>query len=232
MKVTTHPDPDALNGWGKRQFNWQAGASIEQQLPGNVAVSAGFYHTWYGKFGLGAGPASAAAPSWESTTTDNLLVTPADYSPYCVTAPVDARLGNVSGSQICGTLRPQPDKAGLVDNLVTLAKNFGDQTETYNGVDLNMSARLPRGAMIQGGINWGNSISSTIGLGVTRSHTNWCFVVDNPEQLRFCDVTPPYQARLKVSGSVPVGLRLPGGGQHPEPARGAESPRRGRPRTR
>lgn len=203
LKITTHPDPAALNGWGKRQFNWQFGTSIEQQLRGNVAVSAGFYRTWYGNFGLGAGPSSAAAPSWESTTTDNLLVTPADYQHFCVTAPVDPRLGSVSGSQICGLYDLIPTKAGQIDNLVTFAKNFGKQTEYYNGVDVNVSARLPRGAMIQGGVNWGNSISNTIGLGVTKSATNWCFVVDNPEQMRFCEVKPPYQPRLKVFGSVP-----------------------------
>ncbi len=87
---------------------------------------------------------------------------------------------------------------------MTFAKNYGKQTEYYNGADVNVSARLLRGAMIQGGMNWGNSISNTIGLGVTRSATNWCFVVDNPEQLRFCEVKPPYQPRLKVFGSVPL----------------------------
>jgi hypothetical protein len=204
LKITTHPDPDALRGWGKRQYNWQFGTSIEQQLRGNVAVSAGFYRTWYGNFGLGAGPSSAAAPTWESTTTDNLLVTPADYQQFCVTAPVDPRLGGVSGGRICGLYDLIPSKFGQVDNLVTFAKNYGKQTEYYNGADVNVSARLLRGAMIQGGMNWGNSISNTIGLGVTRSATNWCFVVDNPEQMRFCEVKPPYQPRLKVFGSVPL----------------------------
>src|SRR5205814_6287424 len=42
------------------------------------------------------------------------------------------------------------------------------------------------------------------GLGITRSSTNWCFVVDNPEQLRFCDVNVPMQTRVKVNGTVPL----------------------------
>ena len=204
LKATTHPDPAAMDGWGVRGYNWQTGASVEQQLPRGLAVSAGYFRTWYGNWGLGGGPASAAAPSWESNTTDNLLVTSADYSHFCVPAPVDPRLGDVSGSVICGLYDLNPNKAGQIDNLVTLAKNFGKQTEIYNGFDVNMTARLPRGTLLSGGWNIGNSISNSIGLGTTRSSSNWCFVVDNPEQMRFCDVKVPMQTRVKVNASVPL----------------------------
>ena len=50
--------------------------------------------------------------------TDNLRVTPADYSPYCVTVPVDARLP-LSGQQLCGLYDINPDAFGQVDNLIT-----------------------------------------------------------------------------------------------------------------
>jgi hypothetical protein len=40
--------------------------------------------------------------------------------------------------------------------------------------------------------------------GFVTSAANTCFVVDSPQQLRFCDLQPPYQKRFKVSGSYPV----------------------------
>ena len=37
------------------------------------------------------------------------------------------------------------------DELVTYAKNFGHQSEVYNGVDLALNLRLPGGVVLQGG---------------------------------------------------------------------------------
>ena len=49
-------------------------------------MTAGYYRNWYGNF----------------FTTDNTLVTPSDFSPYCVTAPADSRLPGGGGYPICG----------------------------------------------------------------------------------------------------------------------------------
>ncbi|HEV2985054.1 MAG TPA: TonB-dependent receptor, partial [Vicinamibacterales bacterium] len=196
-KITTTPDPATLNGWGARGYNWQTGVSIEQLIGSSVAVTAGFYRTWYGNFGLGAGPSP-------TQIIHNTYLTPASFDPYCVTAPIDTRLPGGGGNLICGLYDLNPSKVGLVNNIVTFASKYGKMTEIYNGVDLNARVRLPHGGIVQGGMNWGNSISTTVGLGVTQSAVNMCFVVDNPQQLRFCDVEPPYQPRLKVFGSYPL----------------------------
>src|SRR5205823_3492738 len=99
-------------------------------------------------------------------------------------------------------------------NKVTFASNYGKLTEVYNGVDFNVSARLARGAQLSGGANIGNAyfpvpgtiVSSLPGQALTTnvSATNWCFVVDSPQQLYQCKVTPPYQARIKLNGSYPL----------------------------
>ena len=52
--------------------------------------------------------------------------------------------------------------------------------------------------MVGGGVNIGNQMNTG------QSATNNCFVVDSPQQLRYCDVAPPYQPRLKVYGSYPL----------------------------
>jgi len=133
-------------------------------------------------------------------------VTPADYDPFCVTAPVDARLPNdISGQQICGFYDITPAKFGQAFNRTTLASNFGDLTEVYNGVDVNVAARLPRGINVAGGYNIGNAVNVFLTFpGATTSSRDQCFVVDSPEQLYQCKTANPYQGRVKLNGSIPL----------------------------
>lgn len=191
-KVTTRPDPATVTGWQNRGYNWQVSASVEQQLLSGIAVSAGYYRTWFGNF----------------LVTDNLSVGPANYDPYCVTAPTDARLPGGGGYQVCGLYDLNPSKVGQVNNLVTFASNFGKQSEVYNGVDVNVTARLPREIRLSGGINIGDEVNGG-GLGGATggiSHANNCDVVariDNPSVMN-CDVNPPYRTQLKLLGSYPL----------------------------
>ena len=39
---------------------------------------------------------------------------------------------------------------GRVDNFVTLGKNYGDYSETYNGVDVTVNTRLTNGLQHSG----------------------------------------------------------------------------------
>ena len=58
--------------------------------------------------------------------TDNVALTGvADFNSYCITAPTDARLGSVSGQQLCGLYDVVPAKFGKVQNLVTLRDGCG-----------------------------------------------------------------------------------------------------------
>jgi hypothetical protein len=61
---------------------------IQHQLLPGLSVDAGYYRRWYGNF----------------RATDNILVTPADYSTYCIAAPVDTRLPGGGNYPICGWL--------------------------------------------------------------------------------------------------------------------------------
>jgi hypothetical protein len=200
---TTVADPDFTDGWFKRGYNWRASASIEQQLTHRLAVSASYARTIYGNF----------------TVTDNLNLSPADYDPYCITLPVDSRLPR-SGQQLCGLWDQRTNVA--TSNLVTFSDNYIDrypfgsleqkrQTEHFNGFDLSLAARLPRGGTLNGGWSVGNTIQNTAisangGL-VNNANAN-CFIVDNPEQLTSevspCDVATPYQHRFRLNGSFEV----------------------------
>ena len=75
------------------------------------------------------------------------LVTPADYDPFCITAPVDSRLPNGGGYQVCGLYDIKPEKFGQVNNVVTQASLWRPQ-QVYDGIDAVFSARFGRGGSL------------------------------------------------------------------------------------
>src|SRR5205814_9035169 len=105
--------------------------TMQHELRPGISVAGGYYRTWYGNF----------------TVTDNLTVTPADYSPFCVTVPVDARLPGGGGDQLCGLYDVTPAAFGqaAAGNLVSQASNLGKQTEVFHGLEMSVSARFGRG---------------------------------------------------------------------------------------
>ena len=169
--ANTRYSEDAQSGTNRQFYNWRFSTALQRELAPNVALNVAYHRTWYGGF----------------LVTDNLAVTPSDFDPYCVTAPRDSRLPN-AGEQVCGLYDIRPDRFGRVDNLVTLASNYGNQERIYNGFDATLNARFGRGGVFQGGLASG------------RTTTNDCFVVDSPQQARegFCEVTPPWSAETQV----------------------------------
>jgi hypothetical protein len=169
---------DALTGFNDQFSNWQGSVSLQQELRPGMALNVGYFRTWYNGF----------------VATDNRAVAAADFDSYCVMAPVDDRLPGGGGYELCGLYDVSSTKFGLTDNLVTLASNYGRQTEIYNGVDVTVSARFLQGGQFSGGLSVGRTV------------TDNCFTMDNP-QLTFaastggvlaprtspyCHVSPPW----------------------------------------
>ena len=182
--TTTTVDRAISHGWGARPYNWEMSAGVQRELTSTISMSAAFTRRSYGNF----------------VATDNLAITPADYDEFCVTAPTDARLGSVSGTQICGLYDLTP--AAFVrppQNLRTTASTYGTQKEYYNGVDLSATARLPHRVQILGGISTGTSNNS--GNALVNS-TEGCFIVDSPQALRYCEVAYPWRTQVKLFGTV------------------------------
>ncbi len=176
---------DALTGFNTQFSNWQASASIQQELRPGMALNVGYFRTWYGGF----------------LATDNRAVTAAVFDTYCITAPVDSRLSsNISGSQICGLYDVKPTSFGQVSNLVTQASNYGNQTEVYNGVDITLNARFGQGGQFSGGLSVGRTV------------TDNCFTMGNAQLVfagstggvqaarspAYCHVSPPWSAGTQV----------------------------------
>jgi hypothetical protein len=141
-------------------------------------MDVGYFRRWYGNF----------------TVTDNVAVASTDYSPYSVNAPSDARLPDGGGYLMSGLYDLNPNKAGQVDNYFTLASDYGNQIEHWNGVDFSLNARLAQGALLQGGLSTG------------RTTTDNCEIapkVDNPST-RFCHVETAFLTQVKFLGTYTV----------------------------
>ena len=176
-------DPEVLVGWGVRPYSWNVNGEFQRQIGRNASFDVGYFRRWYGNF----------------TVTDNLAVTPADYSPYCVTAPSNDPRLPVAGQQVCGFYDLNPNKNGQVQNVVRLSNHYGKQTEVYNGVDYSANWRI-------------KGLTLFLGATTGRDETSQCFVVDSPQQLHFCDVKPPFLTQYKGYGvyNLPWGMNVSG----------------------
>ncbi len=176
----TQFSPGLLEGFNRQYSNWQGSVSVQHEITRNVGLNVGYFRTWYGGDGGGSGIPGAETALY---VTDNLRVTPADYDPYCITAPVDPRLPGGGGNQLCGLYDVKPALFGQVDNMVKSAEEFGKRkTRVYSGVDLTMTARFGDGGQLSGGTSIGRTV------------TDDCVVVDSPQDARdgFCRVARPW----------------------------------------
>jgi hypothetical protein len=133
--------PEVLDGWGSRLYNWEFSAGVQHEIVPRVSIDTAYFRRWYGNH----------------LVTDNTLVSASDYTAYSVTAPSDAGLPNGGGYGVSGFLDLNPNKVGQVNNLVTFAKNYGDLTEMWHGVDVNLTARLRNGLTASAGLSTGKS---------------------------------------------------------------------------
>jgi hypothetical protein len=136
-------DPEVLTGWGKRFSNWEFTAGVQHELVPRVSVDIQYARRWYGNF----------------RTMDDLAVGPADYDQFTINVPSDSRLPNGGGYTLTAfDLKPAAN-ARAQNNFVTLAKNYGDQTEVFNAVNFSANARLQNGLMIQAGAGTGRAVT-------------------------------------------------------------------------
>ena len=106
-----------------------------------VSITGGYYRNWFGSH----------------LVTDNTLVTPADFDPFCITAPTDSRLPGGGGYQVCGLADVAPAQFGRVNSVITQADNFGKlqrvndffNVTTQRAAAVGRSARRRRGHRAQ-----------------------------------------------------------------------------------
>ena len=93
------------------------------------------------------------------TFTNDLRFDKSSYDgPFCVNAPSDPLLPGGGGYAVCNLydLKPSVFALGLpANNQVTFSKNFGGETNVYQGYDINLESRFANGAFLRGGVTAG-----------------------------------------------------------------------------
>ena len=176
-------DPEIITGL--RDSNWDLTAELQQELMDGLSVTVGYY---WNNGGYNQENNS------RNRVTDNTLLGAADYDEYCVTAPVDPRLPDGGGYEVCGLYDVKPESFGQSSLFVTDSHAFGDTVFRNNFFNVTVDGRLPNGIQVGGGVDTGQSTQER------------CFVVDSPQELLYCDTTTPFsaQTQLKLFGSVPL----------------------------
>ena len=118
------------------------GLSVQQEVFPRVSVNVGYFRNWWGNWYV----------------VDNTSTSVSDYTPFSIVAPVDPRLGQYSGQVVSGLYNLVPGKVGQVNELAQSANVLAKQIENWQGVDVNLVARLRNGITIQGGTSTGRKI--------------------------------------------------------------------------
>ena len=140
---TRNFDPNFVTGWGTRPYNWSMGFGVQHEVIPRVSATVTYNRNWWGNWYV----------------VDNRSTVAADYTPYALTAPRDPRLPDGGGYRIDGLYNLVPTKVGQVDELAQSYKNFGEQTENWQGIDVSVAARLQNGLTVQGGTSTGRRLS-------------------------------------------------------------------------
>jgi hypothetical protein len=185
---STAYDPDTLVGWGKRGYNWEFSGGVQHELTNRVGVDVGYFRRVYGNF----------------TVTDNRSVGAGDFTSYQITAPTNQLLPDGGGYTVAGLLDLNPNRVGQVDNYVTFAKNFGEQIEHWNGVDLTVNARMTRGVILQGGVSTGRTSFNNCDVRSKVPELTVTLPFGISPTAPYCDITEKMRTQVKLLGTYTV----------------------------
>jgi len=190
-QTTANIDPKILTGWGVRSNDWQYGVSVQQQVMARVSVEVGYFHRWLNNF----------------TVTDNLALSAADFTPYSISAPQDPRLPGGGNYVVNGLYNvTQAGFTTPAKNSITLADDIGDQYQKYNGILLNVSARISSGLQFQAGVNTGKTVQDNCAVRdqvpelTTGAGTSPAVNPGNP----FCHSDPGFITKMTALGAYTV----------------------------
>ena len=173
-RAGTRLDDSILGGWGARPYDWQLGASVQQELMPRVSVEAGYYRRWWPIFTT-------------ADVTDNINTTPADYTQFAVIAPSDSRLPNGGGYQVPGIYNFATAASTLIaaNNVQKAANAYGRFSRYWDGFDITAQARMKNGLTLQGGTSTGRAVQdacetrAVVPEGITGGLTNpYCRTVE------------------------------------------------------
>ena len=153
-------------------------------------MTGGWYHNTGGYYRYAFGQPFSS----KERVTDNILVGPGDYDEFCVTAPSDPKLPGGGGYPVCGLYNITPAKFNDNQSIVKDTDEFGEFTSTNDFLNVTIDARLQRNIRLGGGVDTGRTVRDR------------CFVVDSPQELKYCRVVTPFngQTQFKLHGVFPL----------------------------
>jgi hypothetical protein len=168
-------DKDLISGFNHRQANWEFSTTVQHEVMPGMAIDVGYFRRAWAHFRV----------------TDNLLVSPADYTQFDVVAPSNPNLPGGGGYTVHGFYDVAPAKFGQVRNLNALSDDYGHQFENFNGVDVTVNSRLKNGVTLQAGLSTGKTMEDN------------CEIVEKLPEMNFF----PTGAPGAVGGTLPASWR-------------------------
>ena len=200
--VTTRYTDDVLSGFGTRNSSWDFVTEVQHQLLPRISLTGGYYRNRAAHFRV----------------TDNLLVTPEDYTQYCIAAPRDPRLPGGGGQQVCGLYDINPSKFGQASSIETQASHYTGASSTVNCATSGSLASTGGSAggaggfcgssdFFAAGFNARIGAGTQFGGGVDTGRTliDNCLLIDSPQQLLNSDPKIRSVRRRKSSCSRVIG---------------------------
>src|SRR5688572_24462337 len=180
-------DPSLLSGWGVRSGDWQWGVSLQQEVLPRVAVEVGYQRRWL----------------VNSSVTDNRARAPEDHTRFGVTIPTDPRLPDGGGGVLEGLYNVTPAAATrLNDNFETLATNLGEWSRVSDSLNMNVTARMRNGLVLQGGFNTGKNDNDY--CSVREAIPEWTVILAQSPTNPWCDTSSGWITRATALGSYVV----------------------------
>ncbi len=180
-------DPGLISGWGVRAGDWQWGASVQHEVLPRMAVEVGYQRRWL----------------VNSTVVDNRTRGPEDHTEFGVTVPVDSRLPDGGGGVLGGLYNVTPvASTRLNDNYTTLDSNYGGWAQVAHSLNLNVTARMRNGLMLQGGFNTG--VAGNDYCDVRRAIPEWTVVLAQSPTNPWCDTSSGWVTRATALGSYTI----------------------------
>jgi hypothetical protein len=188
---------DARYGWGKRPYSWEFAVAAQHEIGGGVAVNGGVFWRRFGNF----------------LVTDNTSATVDDFTQYSITPGLIPAAPAASG----GETLPSDINSGKfynlnpgvqVNNLQGLSKTMFPGSHVYDhwaGFDLGMSARLPRGVIVQGGMSTGHQTTDYCDVqDPAKAGKNALVEMLGASSLNTCHMEQNWLTQIKFLGSYTV----------------------------
>ncbi|HEY6507385.1 MAG TPA: hypothetical protein VIY56_05190, partial [Vicinamibacterales bacterium] len=184
----TTVNPATLEGWGSRPYDWQFGVSVQQELMPRVSGTLGYNRRWWGNFYY----------------TDNRAVGASDFDQVTITAPRNEFLPDGGGYPVSFFLVKEA-KFGQFDNYFTFAKDYGDVTYYWHGLDYDVNARMTNGVNLQIGASTGRGVRDTCEVqgSLPESTLNVAFGT-GISQVDACAVNEPWQTNVRGLASYTI----------------------------